>query len=322
MDPVLHELSVAPVSAAAEERLAALASTLRSLDDLGLARVLRRTRDALDRYVEGEVTLREALLKHPHREQRTFLLGRLSKAPFVEEMHRNREAATKSMIEGAAGEARCRGAVFAYLTNAPAVSLFGHEAWEADAIPLSLVRMREEADEAGAPDGTLEKDDVEVLQVATPGHVARCAKTLRERVLRAVSAGRELWERRGELFPRLDLGPDVEAQLGELTDVVEGFHLVVEALARLDAALRSWGDGPLEPGMKFSPESPSTLNHSTYGPLRDFRCADGQTMRFSLHLKLFAGNRRIYYAAYRSDGVGRAHVGYVGPHLSTTKYPT
>ncbi len=322
MDPVLNELSVAPAGAAAEERLAALTSTLRSLDDVGLARVLRRTRDALERHVDGEMTLREALLKHPQREQRTFLLGRLSKAPFVEEMHRDREAAVKSMIEGAVGTARCHGAVFAYLTNAPAVSLSGHELWEADTIPLSLVRMRVVADEDSAPAAALEQDEVAVLQVAKPEHVGRCAKILRERVLRAVSAGRELWERRGELFPRLDLGPDVEPQLGELNDAVEGFHLVVDALAKLDAALRTWTDGPLEPGMRFSPESHSTLQHSTYGPMRDFRRVDGQTVRFTLHLKLFAGNRRIYFSAYRSEGLGRAHIGYVGPHLATMKYPT
>ena len=322
MDPVLHELSVAPVGAATGERLAQLAATLRSLDELGLTRVLRHTRDALDRRVEGEITLREALQRHPQREQRTFLHLRLSKAPFVEELHDAREAATKSMIEGEVGAVRCRGAVFAYLSNAPVVSLAGSAEWERDALRLSLARLREVTDVDDTQHGELEQDDVEVLQVSSPAHVERSAKPLRERVLRAVSAGRELWERRSHLFPHLDLGPDVEAQLGVLNDTMEGFRHVVEALARIDAALRSWVDGPLEPGMKFSPESASTLNHSTYGPLRDFRCADGCTIRFSLHLKLFAGNRRIYYSAYRAGDVGRAHVGYVGPHLPTTKYPT
>jgi hypothetical protein len=324
MDPVLHELSVAPSVAATQDRLRTLALTLQSLDGVGLARVLRRTRDALDRCVEGEVPLREALLKHPHREQRSFLLNRLSRAPFVEDMHRDQEDAARSMIEGAIGGVGCRGAVFAYLTHAPAVSLSGEDAWETDALVVALTRMRTEAppgDEA-TTDAPLETEDVEVLQVATPTHVTRSEKHLRERVLRAVSTGKELWGLRSDLFPRLDFGLDVEEQLAALSDADLGFNHVVDALARLDASLRAWVDGPLEPGMKFSPESASTLNDSTYGPRRDFRCADGQTLRFSLHLKLFAGNRRIYYAPRRFEGEGRAHVGYVGPHLATTKYPT
>ena len=111
MEPVLHELYVVPSAAATQERLGALALTLHALDGVGLARVLRRTRDALDRRVEGALTLREALQKHPQREQRSFLLSRLSKAPFVEELHRGREDAAQSMIEGAVGADRCHGAV-------------------------------------------------------------------------------------------------------------------------------------------------------------------------------------------------------------------
>lgn len=324
MDPVLHELSVEPSNAATHDRLRTLALTLQALDRLGLARVLRRTRDALDRCVERDVTLDEALRKHPQREQRSFLLLRLSKAPFVEEMHRDQEDAARSMIEGEIGGQRCHGAVFAYLTHAPTVSLSGEEAWEADTLALALTRMRAEAppQDAAVADAPLETEDVEVMQVSTPTHVDRNEKQLRERVLRAVSAGSELWDRRGDLFPRLDFGPDVEEQLAALSGAELGFNHVVDALARLDAALRAWVDGPLDPGMKFSPESPSTLNDSTYGPRRDFRCVGGETLRFSLHLKLFAGNRRIYFAPRRVGTEGRAHIGYVGPHLATTKYPT
>jgi len=97
----------------------------------------------------------------------------------------------------------------------------------------------------------------------------------------------------------------------------------VLALSRLDAALAGWSTGPLHPGMDSSGESPSTLNHGTYGPMRDFICADSQQRRFSHHLKLFSNNWRIYYWEARVENAGgRAQIGYVGTHLPTVNYPT
>jgi len=316
MDPVLNELSVAPAEWSIHERVRTLAATLKELDGIGLARVLRHTRNSLDQVVEGSTTMREALVRHPSRDERLFLLGRISRAPFVEDLHRTYEDSAQNLIEGTVAGVRCHGAVFAYLTRGPLVSLRGNEAFELGALPIRLARVREE------PDAPLETEDVDVLQVAMPAHVAQNEKELRERVLRAVKSGREAWERRMELFPRLDFGAGVERQLAEMNGSELGFNLVIDALARLDAALRAWQGGPLDPGMKFSPESSSTLSHSVYGPQRDFHCVDGITRRFTLHLKLIAGNRRIYYLEHRVGAEGRAHVGYVGPHLPTTKYAT
>jgi hypothetical protein len=57
--------------------------------------------------------------------------------------------------------------------------------------------------------------------------------------------------------------------------------------------------------------------------MRDFICLDGQQRQFSHHLKLFSNNWRIYYSEVRVENAGgRAHVGYVGVHLPTVKYPT
>ncbi|MEZ4409731.1 MAG: hypothetical protein R3A52_25150 [Polyangiales bacterium] len=108
MEPILHELSVAS-SATAQSASAAFLSRR---DGVGLARVLRHTRCSISGW--SEMTFREALQKHPQREQREFLRVRLSKAPFVEDLHRDQEEGTRSMIEGAVGGVRCHGAVFAY----------------------------------------------------------------------------------------------------------------------------------------------------------------------------------------------------------------
>jgi hypothetical protein len=146
---------------------------------------------------------------------------------------------------------------------------------------------------------------------------------LRERILRAVGSGDDLWQRKAELFPQLDFCNDVERQMRALSGKEFYFQQVVLALSRLDAALAVWTAGPLHPGMDHSGESTPTLDHGTYGPMRDFVCVDNEKRRFSHHLKIFSNNWRIYYWEVRSGAAGgRAHIAYIGVHLPTVKYPT
>jgi hypothetical protein len=75
--------------------------------------------------------------------------------------------------------------------------------------------------------------------------------------------------------------------------------------------------------MDSSGESTQTLEHGTYGPMREFICPDGRKRQFSNHLKLRSSNWRIYYWEFRDEAKnGRALIGYVGTHLPTVKYST
>lgn len=320
MEPVLNELSIVSSRITTQDRLRTLADAMLALDALGFARILRTTRDALDRSVEDEATLRVALGRLRDRDLRDFLRQRLSRTPYVEELQTMREAALQLMMDGQVDGASCRGAVLAFLTNAPVVSLLGDLTHSAT---LRVVVSRMSALLADGREPELESEVAEVVHIASPSHVAAVSKLLRDRVLRAIRTGSELWERRATLFPRLQLCPPVEEQLRALSGSELGFAQIVEALGRLNDTLMLWKGGPFEPGLKYSVESASTLGHPSYGVMRDFECVDSMTRRFSLHLKLVAANRRIYYRPFGADtGKPSACVGYVGPHLPTVKYST
>lgn len=314
MEPVLNERSLEPAAVPALERAISLSAVLKKLNALGFPRVLRHTRDALEREIEPGVSFKAWLFQKAPPDLKRFLAGPLQRAPFVTDLLKRQEDDRGALLEASCDGVPAHGASLAYLHDAPAVALRGTPRWEVD--PLSvLFRAVDE-------DGRLTEKVVGVIHLWRPEQVDAREKLLRERVLRAVSGGDELWRRRCDLFPRLDFCETVEPQVRGLTGHEFFFQRVVLALACLDAALAQWTAGPLHPGMDHSSESNSTLNHGTYGPMRDFPCPDQQTRRFKNHLKLFSNNWRIYYLETRSAAGGRAFVGYVGAHLPTVLYPT
>jgi hypothetical protein len=316
MEPVLNERSLESSGAPTSDRVKSLLAVLWRLDKLGFPKVLRHVRDAKNIEVEQGTTLHAWLFQKAPRDLRQALAGRMDKAPFVEDLHEREEVTRGSLLQAAYDGAEARGAGVAYLRDAPAVALYGLPRWEVDPLAILLSRMDEE-------EQRLVEQTVHVIHLCRPEQVPAREKVLRERVLRAVTSGDDLWQRRGELFPRLDFCAVVERQLRALSGKEFYFQQVVLAFSRLDAALGEWAAGPLHPGMDSSPETTMTLAHGAYGPMRDFPCPDGSTRQFSNHLKLFSNNWRIYYWETRSvDAGGRAFIGYVGAHLPTVRYRT
>lgn len=315
IEPVLNELSVEPAQTPTLERVMSLLGVIKKLDALGFPRFIRQTRDALHRDVEEGLSLSTWLLRKATPDLRRFLGGRLEKAPYVEELHEQQEGARRSLLQATCEGEAALGAGVAHLHDTPAVALRGVPRWEVDPLIVHLSRL--DGGEA------LVETTVEVIHLCRPEQVQAREKSLRERILLTVTGGDDLWKRRADLFQRLDFCDGVERQLRALSGKEFYFQHVVLSLSRLDAALAGWNAGPLQPGMDSSGESTSTLNHGTYGPMRDFRCPDDHTRRFSHHLKLFSNNWRIYYLEARDEKAGaRAFIGYVGAHLPTVNYPT
>jgi hypothetical protein len=316
MEPALNERSIEPSEMPTMERVTALLAVLRRLDALGFPRVLRQVRGALELEVEAGTTLRTWILRKAPHDTRQLLGRRLEKAPFVEELHGRQEDARGLLLQVTYDGELAIGAGIAYFCDAPAVALRGTPRWEVDPLIVLLTTMDEERDQ-------LVEGPVEVVHLCRSEQVDARQQLLRERVLHALSGGDELWRRRLELYPRLDFCEKLERQLRDLSGKELHFQHVVLALSRLDAALAGWTVGSLYPGMDSSGESTQTLEHGTYGPMREFICPDGRKRQFSNHLKLRSSNWRIYYWEFRDEAKnGRALIGYVGTHLPTVKYST
>ena len=131
---------------------------------------------------------------------------------------------------------------------------------------------------------------------------------------------KDIYDRRSLLFSHLDFCGKATEQLekGGTTNVAQIFDRLKE-LNRY--AEESWGKGEkfrvdhlcATTSLNASPESDTTLNDSQLNSLRSFSLPDGRTQVFSLHLKF--GDYRIHFFPENN----RIYVGYIGPHLPTSK---
>ena len=72
MEPILNELSIEPVAGvSADERMLTLVAALKALRGLGTSRVLRSTRDVLERLIAADLPMRTWLFaRQDHREEK------------------------------------------------------------------------------------------------------------------------------------------------------------------------------------------------------------------------------------------------------------
>ena len=315
MQPILNELSVRPAQdgkPGLEPRMEQLVAVVRALFGLGASRVLRSTRDAMNSEVAPDQSLARWLSDRGRlREEKQLLQALLSKAPYVDELLERNEPDSVA-LEFSLGDRACPGLGVAHLLEAPAVSLSGRDEFEVSDLSIQMLRM----DEHGAEDVF----PVDVANFADPVQVDQRKAALRTRIMRDIPDGDTLWERRSELFPRLDFCARAERQVKKLHGNEIYFREICRHLFVLSDCLADWSEGAFDPvGIEWTPESNPTLQHRVYGPMRDIECPDGEVRRFSAHSKLRSGNQRIYFLAVKESR--RSFVGYVGPHLPTVRDP-
>ncbi len=131
--------------------------------------------------------------------------------------------------------------------------------------------------------------------------------------LREFRSGAALWDARGEAFPNLVFGPDVEDHLASLNTGLLG--TIVRKLASLDDSAGRWREvgGPAPSwGSKVTDESDSVINHDGLREARRFRSLDGTRQLFTWHARYGSSGRihlRFEPHSYEIE------IGYIGPHL-------
>lgn len=319
MEPILDDSSlVASSTLSPVTRVRSLVGAIAALRKLGARPVLRTVRDAADQDLGNGRTLRAVLFDKTitAKDEARFVASLLQKPPHIDGkdgLFAEKEG--RRAIEARAMGRPVMGLGFAALTHRVVVALATDDRPTGAAIKVEITYV----DEDGCRD-----EQVEVRAFVTGDEVRSAEFTLRDEIISSVSNGREIVERLSGLFPRLRLGPDAESSIREMTGNETVFPLLKRHLRALNDAALTWSGGAYEPqGVTSSVESKPTLTHGTYGPMRDFQMPIGfDPLRFSLHTKLFVGNKRIYYSPIQVEGQGLVVVGYYGDHLPTVKYPT
>lgn len=327
MEPALDEASLVPCpKMPPADRVRQLADILKALDSLGTPRVLRSVRDAADRDLAGGRGLRQWCFdKQTPRDAGRFVASRLNRAPYIDGrdgLFAVAEAgrAIQSSISGVPSLAGGHAA----LTDGVLVILTGSTWPRAKPVVVRLEVLTDDEEWI---------DEVTVDAVDCIDEVNSLAQPITRKIESALTSGAELVTHLPEMCPRLILGDRAAQQLSALTGSEPFYSQVLRHLRALDRAAESWTSGTsfAPTGVTFSVEAEATLNHGSFGPLREFPTPPGFAPgRWTLHTKLTGGNgARLYYKACEinttlANGSSVRQmwiaVGYVGPHLPTARF--
>ena len=245
------------------------------------------------------------LLQRDARDQYLFLMRLSMKMPLLDNLEQDTtdrflmcEATTLAPNDGAP-------LLFCAVTDAIAVSMPSESVWDRDQIVVAFQEL--------LPDETFDDAEEDIDNVARAVHVDPISDRHRERLMRRCSDMGELWNRRGQLFPHLMFGPDVENHVGKLNAGLLG--TLVNRLADLDTTAATWAvaGGEAPPWTtKVTPESQHTMNNPKLREARRFRSASSELILFAWHAR-FGSGMRIHL---RFDARSREiEVGYIGGHL-------
>ena len=317
VEPILDESSLVPCSKRTPAtRIESLANALKTLHELGVVRVLRSVRDAADRDLGGGRGLRSWCFdKATSKDAGRLVAALLDKQPYIDgDGGLFAVAEGQGAFEAKVDGQRVVGLGLAALTDAIVVALTTEERTSGATLTVELTYLDDK--------GQCEKQE-EVVTFTSEQEVTAARHHVVDRVDRSLPNGSVIVERVSELFSRLRLGRDARTPIEAMTGSETLFRQLVRHLRALDEGARMWADGAYSPlAISFSVESEATLNHGTYGPMRDFAMPDGFAFeRWSLHTKMTGGSgARMYFRPERVKGQPIVLVGYFGPHLDTVKH--
>lgn len=201
------------------------------------------------------------------------------------------------------GSERALGLRAAWAADELAISLASDPRWRWAHLPVEV--------EVLAEDLALVRRPEKVRHLLAPEHVDTHQAWLRQKQVYLVRDGRDLWDRRSQLFPSLEFCRSVQRQIDALDAGSDALRNVLGRLIDLERAFALWDGGPLHPGFvpsKCTPETPQTLKEEAddHTAIR----SSGQPHLFKWKVFFTPGAGRIFF-----DGDARLRrgiIGYVG----------
>jgi hypothetical protein len=195
------------------------------------------------------------------------------------------------------------GLTFALVSDALAVSLLSESKWDCSRLELHITYLDDSEQ--------LIEEPVEIPHASRSVHLGERADWIKNRIRIILRNGRELWQRRSELFPHLEFCESVRPQVESLNATNPMFRQVMKRLFELEEDCENWTSGTFNKdalGSKATPESDSRLRD--FPEQLNIRCPDGQSRLFSWHVRMTPGAWRLHFSV--DLGPGRIIVGYIG----------
>ncbi len=270
--------------------------------------VLRMVRSVSEIRLQGGESLWDAFLEMKRqgaRDQYVFLMRLGQKAPLLNGLAPAVTARFRSCEAKRLPPEDGESLLLCALTDSIAVSLPSEPDWDHDRLGVQFHELLSDASIGDAEE--------EIDNLARSGHASCIVERWRGQCRRSCASPAELWGRRGELFPHLLFGPDVEDQLAELN--AGWLQTVLNRLGALDEAAEAWAlsDGAAPRWRcKVTPESDRVMGNPKLREARSFRSVGGERLPFGWHARFGSGGRiHLRFDA----GTREIEIGYLGRHL-------
>lgn len=205
------------------------------------------------------------------------------------------------------------GCTFALERNLPLFSLATHDFWKSKSISGNYVFLNH--------NGEVQSEQRSVDNISTIASEADIVQIQRDKVLKGISSGQDLWEAREKLYPNLVFCNSVKDQLYRDS---EKFHIlaVMKRLQHLQNYFSQYHEkyDADELGFDARTESETVKKSSDLSDKRKFRLPDGTEKYFYDHIG-FSGKYSGGRIHFLPDCKNRScYIGYIGQHLPTQKY--
>lgn len=316
LEMVLNEASLHTPAAdisKARQLMSELITTVRTATSQGVKKVIRTQSDFQSTLLASDYPVaRWRNDNEVDREARRFFRTLTTKAPFLADVSDSKLEDTVNLSEFKHQGTPANGLGIAYLLETLALSLVSEQCWDCSRLKMELRRLDE--------NGEIIDEIVEIIHASRSKHVQEHVDWIKKRIRTGVNDGVELWNRREELFPNLELCDAVSKQLQNIRAGQLELQPIVKTLFELQNYCQNWKTGSFNLegyALEESKESEATLNK--YSKERTFRCPDGKERLFERHIKLRFCNWRIHFFLVKP---GTVIIGYIGRHLPTVKYRT
>lgn len=207
------------------------------------------------------------------------------------------------------------GCLAAYEAEEYVVSLQTNPLWEETRIPAKYMLINEES-------GEIIEKDIAINNYSKEKHIENMIRQEREKNIRMISSGIELWEKRESLYPHLIFCEKVKKQLSNVNGSLQ-IKMIKKRLDILEIYFSTYeGDFKKEDlGYRCREESETVMNNDELREMRMFETPYGKYEFFSWHIS-FVGNfpGRIHFIPDAEHRIGI--IGYIGKHLPTSKFKT
>lgn len=246
-----------------------------------------------------------SLQKKRARDEYVFFMSLSSKVPLLSDLEQeivNRFCACEAKtLPSEDGEPL----VLCAITDSIAVGFPSDPIWDLDQLTVTFEEL--------LPDGSIGEASEVIDNLTHDGHAGPICERHRAGIRGSLRSFDELWKIRGEVYPNLLFGLDVEQQLRVVNAGV--LQIVVKRLATLDDSAREWRDNKGKAPQwrsKVTPESNAVMTNGRLREARRFRSHLGTQELFEWHAR-FGSSGRIHLRFDRSSY--EVEIGYIGEHL-------